>query len=171
MMKTKPDTRQFKRRSKVRDWEFCSNVLFTYWMLVRLSFPLLCWLIEQANWSNFVVSITRKWFSFLLRRSQAHGHCGSSSLSRTDHSTNYDTNIATFARTSSVTLVTSSMHVHLTTILASSDILKNSNFAPLATLITQNLRPKSKLWKYYVLSLAFFFNPAKNYEVSSPFGS
>ena len=54
-------------------------------------------------------------------------------------------NSVTCARSSLVALVTSKLHVQFTTIPARSDILKISNSAPLATLITQNLRPKSNL--------------------------
>ena len=61
----------------------------------------------------------------------------------TQHRVNYS-NSVTFACSSLITLVTSDLHVHFTTNLPSSNIFKNSNFDPLATLITQNLRPKSK---------------------------
>ena len=117
---------------KIKIWSFYDS------MCLRSSFLLLSWLIKQAN---VIVLSSKSELFFFLNDPRKHKDL-KESLAK--HSTNYRSNSATFARYSLVTLATSNLHVQFSTIPANSDILENSNFAPLATSITQNLRPKSK---------------------------
>ena len=124
-----------------RGWEFCSISFcllndFTYIFSVT----------ALTDWTAQVIELRslhrKEWISFPPKLSQ---NTVGAKVKGTKHGTNYYSNSVTCARSSLVALVTSKLHVQFTTIPACSDILKNLNFAPLATLITQNLRPKSKL--------------------------
>ena len=124
-----------------RGWEFCSISFcllndFTYVFSVT---ALIYWTARVIE----LRSLHRKeWISFPPKLSQ---NTVGAKVKGTKHGTNYHSNSVTCARSSLVALVTSKLHVQFTTIPARSDILKISNSAPLATLITQNLRPKSNL--------------------------
>ena len=129
------------RESSNRGWEFCSISFcllndFTYIFSVT----------ALTDWTAQVIELRsfhrKDWISFPPKLSQ---NTVEAKVKGTKHGTNYYSNSVTCARSSLVALVTSKLHVQFTSIPACSDILKNSNFAPLATLITQNLRPKSKL--------------------------